>query len=205
MILSRINTRVSQRRSADMAGRSAAGRVFQCCLRPASMDRRHRAAEPGHSLRPAVPSRLGDDDDEPRHLGTRIGITAVLHSWGSVLTHHPHVHMIVPSGGLSPDGQRRISSRPAFLLPVRVLGKLFRRLFLTKLRALFDADRPVFRRGPAPLADRCAFLRYLASVRSKPWVVYAKPPFAGPKAVLALPVTLYPPRRHLALFVTRAA
>uniref|UniRef100_UPI0020C4C20A IS91 family transposase n=1 Tax=Komagataeibacter oboediens TaxID=65958 RepID=UPI0020C4C20A len=77
---------------------------------------------------------------DPRHLGARIGITAVLHSWGSALTHHPHVHMIVPGGGLSPDGQRWISSRPAFLLPVRVLGKLFRRLFLTRLRALFDAD-----------------------------------------------------------------
>ncbi|WP_048884033.1 IS91 family transposase, partial [Komagataeibacter intermedius] len=120
-----------------------------------------------------------------RHLGARIGITAVLHSWGSALTHHPHVHMIVPGGGLSPDGQRWISSRPAFLLPVRVLGKLFRRLFLTRLRALFDADRLVFRGHLAPLAERRAFLRYLAPVRSRRWVVYAKPPFAGPKAVLA--------------------
>lgn len=122
---------------------------------------------------------------DPRHLGARIGITAVLHSWGSALTHHPHVHMIVPGGGLSPDGQRWISSRPAFLLPVRVLGKLFRRLFLTRLRALFDADRLVFRGHLAPLAERRAFLRYLAPVRSRRWVVYAKPPFAGPKAVLA--------------------
>ena len=122
---------------------------------------------------------------DPRHLGARIGITAVLHSWGSALTHHPHVHMIVPGGGLSPDGQRWISSRPAFLLPVRVLGKLFRRLFLTRLLALFDADRLAFRGQLAPLADRRAFLRYLAPVRSRRWVVYAKPPFAGPKAVLA--------------------
>ncbi|WP_264819692.1 transposase, partial [Acetobacter tropicalis] len=95
------------------------------------------------------------------------------------------VHMIVPGGGLSPDGRRWISSRPAFLLPVRVLGKLFRRLFLTRLRALFDADRLVFRGQLAPLADRRAFMRYLAPVRSTRWVVYAKPPFAGPKAVLA--------------------
>ncbi|WP_264997195.1 transposase, partial [Komagataeibacter xylinus] len=102
---------------------------------------------------------------DPRHLGARIGITAVLHSWGSALTHHPHVHMIVPGGGLSPDGQRWISSRPAFLLPVRVLGKLFRRLFLTRLLALFDADRLVFRGQLAPLADRRTFLRYLAPVR----------------------------------------
>lgn len=122
---------------------------------------------------------------DPRHLGARIGITAVLHSWGSALTHHPHVHMIVPGGGLSPDGQRWISSRPAFLLPVRVLGKLFRRLFLTRLLALFDADRLAFRGQLAPLADRRAFMRHLAPVRSTRWVVYAKPPFAGPKAVLA--------------------
>ncbi|NHO34369.1 IS91 family transposase [Acetobacter fallax] len=122
---------------------------------------------------------------DPRHLGARIGITAVLHSWGSALTHHPHVHMIVPGGGLSPDGQRWIPSRPAFLLPVRVLGKLFRRLFLTRLLALFDTDRLVFRGQLASLADRRAFLRHLAPVRSRRWVVYAKPPFAGPKAVLA--------------------
>ena len=78
---------------------------------------------------------------DPRHLGARIGITAVLHTWGSAMTHHPHVHMIVPGGGLSPDGQRWISSRPAFLLPVRVLSKLFRRLFLSRLVALHDAGR----------------------------------------------------------------
>ena len=78
---------------------------------------------------------------DPRHLGARIGITAVLHTWGSALTHHPHVHMIVPGGGITLDGERWISSRPAFLLPVRVLGKLFRRLFLTRLIALHDAGR----------------------------------------------------------------
>jgi hypothetical protein len=81
---------------------------------------------------------------DPRHLGARIGITAVLHSWGSALTHHPHIHMIVPGGGISLDGQRWVSSRPAFLLPVRVLGKLFRRLFLTRLIELFEAGRLQF-------------------------------------------------------------
>ena len=81
---------------------------------------------------------------DPQHLGARIGITAVLHTWGSAMTHHPHVHMIVPGGGISLDGQRWISSRPAFLLPVRVLGKLFRRLFLTRLIALHDAGRLAF-------------------------------------------------------------
>ena len=120
-----------------------------------------------------------------KHLGARIGITAVLHTWGSAMTHHPHVHMIVPGGGISPDHMRWISSRPAFLLPVRVLGKLFRRLFLTRLLALYDAGRLNFRRNSAHLADRRTFLHHLSPVRKKRWVVYAKPPFAGPQAVLA--------------------
>jgi hypothetical protein len=122
---------------------------------------------------------------DPRHLGARIGITAVLHTWGSALTHHPHVHMIVPGGGITLDGQRWIASRSAFLLPVRVLGKLFRRLFLTRLIALYDAGKLAFFGGLARLADRRAFLRHLAPVRNKRWVVYAKSPFAGPEAVLA--------------------
>ena len=122
---------------------------------------------------------------DPKHLGARIGLTAVLHTWGSALTHHPHVHMIVPGGGIAPDGKRWISSRPAFLLPVRVLGKLFRRLFLTRLTALHDAGRLAFFGSLTPLADRRAFLRHLSPVRKKRWVVYAKPPFAGPQAVLA--------------------
>jgi Putative transposase/Transposase zinc-binding domain len=122
---------------------------------------------------------------DPKHLGARIGITAVLHTWGSALTHHPHVHMIVPGGGIAPDGKRWIPSRPAFLLPVRVLGKLFRRLFLTRLTALHDAGRLAFFGSLMPLADRRAFLRHLSPVRKKRWVVYAKRPFAGPAAVLA--------------------
>jgi hypothetical protein len=122
---------------------------------------------------------------DPRHLGARIGITAVLHTWGSAMTHHPHIHMIVPGGGLSPDGSRWISSRPAFLLPVRVLGKLFRHLFLTRLMAFRDTERLGFFCSLAHLTDRRAFLRHLAPVRKKRWVVYAKPPFAGPEAVLA--------------------
>jgi hypothetical protein len=122
---------------------------------------------------------------DPRHLGARIGISAVLHTWGSALTHHPHVHMIVPGGGLSPDGQRWVSSRPAFLLPVRVLGKLFRRLFLTRFVELHDAGRLQFHGAQARLRNRSVFLRHLAPTRKKPWIVYAKPPFAGPEAVLA--------------------
>lgn len=122
---------------------------------------------------------------DPKHLGARIGITAVLHTWGSAMTHHPHVHMIVPGGGIAPDRTRWISSRPAFLLPVRVLGALFRRLFITRLMALHDADKLAFFGANAGLADRRAFLRHLSPVRKKRWVVYAKPPFAGPEAVLA--------------------
>jgi len=122
---------------------------------------------------------------DPRHLGARIGVTAVLHTWGSAMTHHPHVHMIVPGGGIALDGGRWVSSRPAFLLPVRVLGKLFRRLFLTRLIALYDAGRLAFLGSLVHLADRRAFLCHLAPVRTKRWAVYAKAPFAGPEAVLA--------------------
>ena len=122
---------------------------------------------------------------DPKHLGARIGITAVLHTWGSAMTHHPHIHMIVPGGGISLDGQRWISSRPAFLLPVRVLGALFRRLFLTQLIELYEAGRLTFFGTQAGLADRRLFLRRLTAVRKKRFVVYAKPPFAGPEAVLA--------------------
>ncbi len=122
---------------------------------------------------------------DPRHLGARIGITAVLHTWGSALTHHPHVHMIVPGGGIALDGQHWVSARPAFLLPVRVLGKLFRRLFLTRLIALYDAGKLAFFGAIRPLAERREFLRHLSPTRGKRWVVYAKPPFAGPEAVLA--------------------
>lgn len=122
---------------------------------------------------------------DPKHLGARIGITAVLHTWGSALTHHPHVHMIVPGGGISLDGTQWISSRPAFLLPVRVLGKLFRRLFLNRLMALHEAGQLRFYGNRASLSERRAFLRHLAPVRKTRWVVYAKPPFSGPEAVLA--------------------
>jgi hypothetical protein len=122
---------------------------------------------------------------DPKHLCARIGITAVLHTWGSALAHHPHVHMVVPGGGIALDGQRWIASRPLFLLPVRVLGKLFRGVFLSRLLALYDAGRLAFFGSLAALAERRAFLRHLAPVRKKRWAVYAKPPFAGPEAVLA--------------------
>ena len=122
---------------------------------------------------------------DPKHLGARIGLTAVLHSWGSALTHHPHVHIIVPGGGISLDGQQWISCRPGFFLPVRVLSRLFRRLFLQKLVAAHDTGRLQFFADLARLAERNAFTAYLAPSRKAEWVVYSKRPFGGPGAVLA--------------------
>jgi hypothetical protein len=122
---------------------------------------------------------------DPRHLGARIGITAVLHTWGSAMTHHPHVHMIVPGGGLSLDGERWVACRPGFFLPVRVLSKLFRRLLLDKLSDAHAANRLTFFGDLVGLSGRHAFAAHLAPLRKKSWFVYAKPPFAGPKAVLA--------------------
>jgi hypothetical protein len=122
---------------------------------------------------------------DPKHLGARIGLTAVLHTWGSALTHHPHVHCIVPGGGLSLDGTRWVSCRPGFFLPVRVLSHLFRRLVLEKLAAAHEAGRLQFFGEHARLLDQDAFAAYLAPLRKSEWVIYAKRPFAGPEAVLA--------------------
>jgi Putative transposase/Transposase zinc-binding domain len=121
---------------------------------------------------------------DPKHLGARIGLTAVLHTWGSALTHHPHVHVIVPGGGLSLDGERWVACRPGFFLPVRVLSRLFRRLFLEGLDALHRAGRLAFLGDLAPLADKRAFDAALTPLRRSKWVVDAKRPFAGPQAVL---------------------
>ena len=109
----------------------------------------------------------------------------MLHTWGQNLQHHPHVHCLVPGGGLSPDGRRWVSCRPGFFLPVRVLSRLFRRLFLEKLRAAFDAGRLAFFGALAGLAAAPVFARRLSELRRAEWVVYAKRPFAGPAAVLA--------------------
>ena len=122
---------------------------------------------------------------DPSHLGARVGITSVLHSWGSAMTHHPHVHMIVPGGGISLDGERWVACRPGFFLPVRVLSRLFRRLFLERLVAAHDAGRLQFFGNHAALTDAQAFAAYLTPLRNAEWVVYSKRPFGGPKAVLA--------------------
>jgi hypothetical protein len=121
---------------------------------------------------------------DPKHLGARIGITAVLHTWGSALTHHPHVHMIVPGGGISPDGNRWISSRPDFLVHVKVLARLFRGKFLAMLIDAHAAGRLKFFNTHAGLADKRTFRKFLAPQRRIKWVVYCKEPFAGPEQVL---------------------
>ncbi|SFE47746.1 IS91 family transposase [Methylobacterium sp. 13MFTsu3.1M2] len=121
----------------------------------------------------------------PKHLGAKIGLTAVLHTWGSAMTHHPHVHIVVPGGGLSPDGARWIACRPGFFLPVRVLSRLFRRLFLDRLAEAHRAGRLTFHGELTTLAQAGAFAAYLAPLRRAEWVVYAKRPFAGPESVLA--------------------
>jgi len=122
---------------------------------------------------------------DPKHLGARIGITSVLHTWGSAMTHHPHVHMIVPGGGIARAGERWVACRPGFFLPVRVLARLFRRRFLDKLTAAHAAGRLRFFGDCAHLADPSAFAAFLKPLRKTKWFVYAKRPFAGPQAVLA--------------------
>jgi len=122
---------------------------------------------------------------DPKHLGARIGATFVLHTWGSALTHHPHVHGIVPGGGLAVDSDRWVSCRPGFFLPVRVLSRLFRRRFLEALSAAHDAGELRFFGDHQDLADPALFRQWLVPLRSTDWVVYAKRPFAGPEQVLA--------------------
>jgi Zn finger protein HypA/HybF involved in hydrogenase expression len=122
---------------------------------------------------------------DPKHLGARIGITSVLHSWGSAMTHHPHVHMIVPGGGIALDGTRWVSCKPGFFLPVRVLSRLYRRLFLEMLIAAHKADRLQFFNAHAALADFKTFAAWVSALRQVEWVTYAKRPFGGPEPVLA--------------------
>ena len=132
---------------------------------------------------------------DPKHLGARIGVLSVLHTWGSALTHHPHAHMIVPGGGISLDGERWIACRPGFFLPVRVLSRLFRRLLLEKLDAAHCAGQLQFFGKHAALTNAQAFAAYLAPLRKSEWVVYSKRPFGGPAEVL----------RYLARYTHRVA
>jgi hypothetical protein len=132
---------------------------------------------------------------DPKHLGAEIGFLAVLHTWGQNLQHHPHVHCVVPGGGLSPDGSRWVACRPGFFLPVRVLGRLFRGQFLALLKVAFETGRLSFQGQLADLAEPAEFRRTLAAPADIEWVVYAKPPFGGPEQVL----------KYLARYTHRAA
>jgi len=132
---------------------------------------------------------------DPKHLGAEIGFLAVLHTWGQNLQHHPHIHCVVPGGGLAPDGSRWITCRPGFFLPVRVLSRVFRGKFLALLRSAFDRGKLSFHGKLAPLADPAVFQRRLATAATAEWVVYAKPPFGGPERVL----------KYLARYTHRAA
>jgi hypothetical protein len=122
---------------------------------------------------------------DPKHLGAQIGVTAVLHTWGQTLQHHPHIHCVVPGGGPSLDGMRWVACRPGFFLPVRVLSRLFRRLFLQEMKNAFDAGKLRFFSSLAHLAEPAAFAERLDQLRRIDWVVYAKAPFGGPEQVLA--------------------
>ena len=121
---------------------------------------------------------------DPKHLGAEIGFLAVLHTWGQNLLHHPHLHCVVPGGGISPDGKHWVACRPGFFLPVRVLSRLFRRLFLEHLQTAFDTGKLQFFSSLEPLRDPKALAAYLSPLRQTEWVVYAKPPFGGPQQVL---------------------
>jgi Putative transposase/Transposase zinc-binding domain len=132
---------------------------------------------------------------DPKHLGARIGILCVLHTWGSALNHHPHVHMIVPGGGFSLDGKRWLCCRPRYLLPVEVLSALFRRLLLEKLLAAHTASKLHFFGAHTKLSDAKAFAAYLRPLGKSDWVVYCKEPFGGPEEVL----------RYLARYTHRIA
>jgi hypothetical protein len=132
----------------------------------------------------AVNATLRTIAADPKHLGAELGFLAVLHTWGQTLEHHPHIHCVVPGGGLAPDGQRWISCRPRFFLPVKVLSRCFRRLFLQYLDEAVQAGELQFFSDLEYLSHPAAWREYLADARGREWVVYAKPPFGGPKQVL---------------------
>jgi len=158
--------------------------VFTLPEQIADIAYQNKAAIYGSLFKASAQTLLTIASDQKR-LGAKIGITSVLHTWGSAMTHHPHVHVIVPGGGLSPDGTRWIACRPGFFLPVKVMSRLFRRLFLEGLTRLHKAGKLAFFGHLAELVDLDAFAAHLAPLRKTDWVVYAKPPFGGPEAVLA--------------------
>ena len=143
----------------------------------------------------AVAATLKTIAADPRHLGGEIGFLAILHSWGQALTHHPHIHCLVPGGALA-DGQRWLACRPRFFLPVHVLSRLFRGLLLERLETAHSRGRLRFSGALAQLDDAAVFAAAVQRLRRKNWVVYAKPPFGSPEHVLNLSRTLHAARRH---------
>lgn len=171
-------------RQADLLPVAYYHLVFTLPAPIAAIAFQNKAAVYGLLFRAAA-ATLSTIAGDPKHLGARIGFTSGLHTWGSAMTHHPHLHIIAPSGGLSPDGSRWIACRPGFFLPVRVLSRLFRRLFLAGLSAVHAAGRLAFHGDLAHLTEADAFAAMLAPLRRSDWVVYAKRPLSGPEAVLA--------------------
>jgi hypothetical protein len=137
-----------------------------------------------NTLFQAAAQTLSQVAADPRHLGAEIGFLTVLHTWGQTLRLHPHVHCVVPGGGLAPDGSRWVSCRPGFFLPVRILSRVFRGKFLALLQATYDRDKLRFHGQQQALAEPAVFRRWLDELRAVDWVVYAKPPFGGPEQVL---------------------
>src|ERR1700756_1597032 len=174
--------------------RSSRHALFSCRLHHPRSDRCHRLPEQSSPLRHSLPrygipfrppaETLSPIAADPQHLGAQIGFFAVLHSWGQNLFFHPHLHCVVPGGGISLDGARWISCRSNFFLPVKVLSRLFRRLFLKYLQEAFDAGKLQFFSLLQALQNPQAFTRHLDLTRDVEWVVYAKPPFAGPQQVV---------------------
>ena len=168
------------------AGRIVVGALFPCHLHAAGIGCKiafQNNAAVSAILFKATAETLTTIAADPRHLRAKIGFIGVLHTWGQNLQHHPHVHCLVPGGGLSLDGTRWVCCRPGFFLPVRVLSRLFRRLFLEKLWAAFKAGKLGLFGALAGLADPAVFARRRAELRRLEWVVYAKRPFAGPEVV----------------------
>jgi len=165
--------------------RASAGGVFPLRVHASSPVAYQNKAKVYGLLFKAASETLTTIAADRRHLGAEIGILAVLHSWGQNLQHHPHVHCIVPGGGISLDGTRWIASRPGFFLPVRVLSRLFRRLFVEGLMAAFEASELQFFGDLAPLKRAKEFAGVVATLRTTEWVVYAKDIFTGPERVLA--------------------
>src|SRR5271170_3840043 len=186
--LSQVPGLTGARMAGGAQGRAAGRPLLPRRVHLASADRRHRLPEQDRHLRllfKASSETLRTIAADPKRLGVRIGFTSVLHTWGSTMTHHPHVHMIVPGGGISLDGTRWIGCRPNYLLPVKVLSRLFRRLMLEMLLAAHDAGRLQFFGDHAHLAGKAAFKAYLAPLHRTKWFVHSKRPLAGPEQVLA--------------------